>query len=109
MREQLRSAIPGVSFNNPEKSLYTVLSVCFPLNDQSDFLVTLFDMKGVCVSGGSACSSGDGGSHVMKALSKNGVCATLRFSFSKYTTEAEITKAVDIAASILQKNEVSAV
>lgn len=109
MREQLRSAIAGVSFNNPENSLYTVLSVCFPLNDQSDFLVTLFDMKGVCVSGGSACSSGDGGSHVMKALGKNGVCATLRFSFSKYTTEAEITKAVDIAASILQKNEVSAV
>lgn len=107
MRAQLRLAVPGVSFNNPENSLYTVLSVCFPLNDQSDYLVTLFDMKGVCVSGGSACSSGDGGSHVMKAIGKNGVCATLRFSFSKHTTEAEIVKAVEIATSIFQIKEAS--
>ncbi|SMC51484.1 cysteine desulfurase family protein [Pedobacter africanus] len=109
MRKQLAAAVPGVSFNNPENSLYTVLSVCFPLSEQSDFLVTLFDMKGVCVSGGSACSSGDGGSHVMKAIGKAGACATLRFSFSKYTTEAEITRAVEITASLLQKKEVSAV
>lgn len=108
MRDQLKSAIPDVSFNNPENSLYTVLSVCFPLNEQSDYLVTLFDMKGVCVSGGSACSSGDGGSHVMKAIGKSGMCATLRFSFSKHNTEAEIVSAVDVAASIFKAKEVSA-
>lgn len=107
MRKQLKLAVQGVSFNNPENSLYTVLSVCFPLNEKSDYLVTLFDMKGVCVSGGSACSSGDGGSHVMKAIGKNGVCATLRFSFSKHTTEAEIVKAVEVAASIFQMKEAS--
>jgi cysteine desulfurase len=109
MRQQLISAVPGVSFNNPENSLYTVLSVCFPINEQSDYLVTLFDMKGVCVSGGSACSSGDGGSHVMKAIGKNDVCATLRFSFSKHTTEAEIAQAVEIAASIFQVKEASTI
>lgn len=107
MRKQLRLAVPGISFNNPDNSLYTVLSVCFPVDGQSEYLVTLFDMKGVCISGGSACSSGDGGSHVMKAIGKNEVCATLRFSFSKHTTETEITKAVEIAASIFQKQEAS--
>lgn len=107
MREKLRSAVPGISFNNPENSLYTVLSVCFPLNEQSSYLVTLFDMKGVCVSGGSACSSGDGGSHVMRAIGKADLCATLRFSFSKHNTEAEIVKAVEIAASIFQIKEAS--
>ncbi|WP_316817589.1 cysteine desulfurase family protein [Pedobacter nyackensis] len=109
MRTQLRLAIPGVSFNNPENSLYTVLSVCFPLDEQGEYLVTLFDMKGVCVSGGSACSSGDGGSHVIRAIGKSDVCATLRFSFSKHTTEAEIFKAVEIAASIFQKKEPSTI
>jgi cysteine desulfurase len=109
MREQLSLAIPEVSFNNPENSLYTVLSVCFPMNSQSDFLVTLFDMKGVCVSGGSACASGDGGSHVIKALGRTEACATLRFSFSKHTKEEEITKAVEIAASIFQKVDVTAI
>lgn len=109
MREQLTAAIPGISFNNPENSLYTVLSVCFPESDQNDFLVTFFDMKGVCVSGGSACSSGDdAGSHVMKALNKNGVCATIRFSFSKHNTKADIERAVDVAASIFLKKGVSA-
>ena len=105
MKEELSRAIPGMSFNNPDNSLYTVLSACFPKNEQSDFLVTLFDMKGVCVSGGSACSSGDGGSHVIKALGKSDACATIRFSFSKHNTREEISKVVGMAASIFQKDE----
>ncbi|TKC09169.1 cysteine desulfurase family protein [Pedobacter frigoris] len=107
MRTQLKLAVPGVSFNNPANSLYTVLSVCFPVDSQSDYLVTLFDMKGICVSGGSACSSGDGGSHVMKAIGKAKSCATLRFSFSKHTTREEIVEAVEVAASIFQNKEIS--
>lgn len=107
MRVQLLKAVPNVSFNNPENSLYTVLSVCFPMDSQSDYLVTLFDMKGICVSGGSACSSGDGGSHVMKAIGKGKFCATLRFSFSKHTTKEDILEAVDVAASIFQHKETS--
>jgi len=110
MREQLSIAIPGVKFNNPEHSLYTVLSVCFPESRQNDMLVTLFDFKGVCVSGGSACSSGDdAGSHVMKALGKDKACATIRFSFSKHNTKVELLKAVEIAREIFAKEAVTAV
>jgi cysteine desulfurase len=109
MREQLLAAVPGVSFNNPENSLYTVLSVCFPDNG-IEMPVTMFDIKGICVSGGSACSSGDdAGSHVMKALNKNGACTTIRFSFSKHNTKAEIARAVAVAASLFVKPEVSVI
>ena len=104
MREQLTLAIPGIKFNNPEQSLYTVLSVCFPETKQNDMLVTLFDFKGVCVSGGSACSSGDdAGSHVMKALGKDKTCATIRFSFSKHNTRAELLKTIEVVKEIFNK------
>jgi cysteine desulfurase len=49
------------------------------------------DINNICLSGGSACSSGvDIGSHVMLALEKADTHATIRFSFSKYNTKEEI-------------------
>jgi cysteine desulfurase len=52
-----------------ERSLYTVLSVSFPANERTEMLSMNLDMAGICVSGGSACSSGaQGGSHVIKAV-----------------------------------------
>jgi cysteine desulfurase len=55
------------------------------------------DINNICVSGGSACSSGvDVGSHVMQALHKTETHATLRFSFSKYNTEEEIDKVIEV-------------
>ena len=107
MREELAVQIPGISFHNPINSLYTVLSVGFPKSDQSDMLVMLFDMNGICVSGGSACSSGDGGSHVMQALDKHKSCATIRFSFCKHTTKADISRALEVASSIFNKKAVA--
>lgn len=96
MIEKLRKAIPGVRFNNSENSLYTVLSVCFPRSEESDSLLLTLDLGGICVSGGSACSSGGGGSHVMAALGKAGDCTTIRFSFSKENTTEEIDRVVDV-------------
>lgn len=101
MRSHLLAAIPEVSFNNPKNSLYTVLSVCFPGPDNGS-LVAAFDNLGICVSGGSACSSDEeGGSHVMQALGKTGSCATVRFSFSKHNTKDDVNKAVEAAQSLL--------
>jgi cysteine desulfurase len=100
MRKALADAVPGISFNNPDRSLYTVLSVCFPGLDNGS-LVTAFDRLGICVSGGSACSTDEeGGSHVMQALGKTGMCTTIRFSFSKHNTKAEIDQTVMAARSL---------
>lgn len=84
--------IPGVSLNgDAENGLYTVLNVAFPKNEKTEALSMSLDIQGVCVSGGSACSSGaEGGSHVIKGIYPELTCVPIRFSFSKYNTKEEI-------------------
>lgn len=96
MKERLQETITGVSFHcSNAETLYTVLSACFPKTQKSEFLLMSLDMNGICASGGSACSSGaDQGSHVIKALNKGDDFVTVRFSFSKYNTAAEIDQTV---------------
>ena len=97
MKKRLKETIPGVSFNGPDSSLYTVLSVGFPESPASDSLLLTLDMEGVCVSGGSACSSGtNSGSHVIGALQNRNNSTTIRFSFSKYNTPGEIDQVIKI-------------
>ena len=95
MADELARAIPGVSFNCGPDALYTVLSVCFPKSEKSEFLLMNLDINNICASGGSACSSGaDAGSHVMRALHKTEGHVTVRFSFSKYNTRDEVDAVV---------------
>ncbi len=96
---RLREHIPGVDFHgdsaNPDKSLYTVLNVCLPESDENDMVLFNLDLKGVSVSGGSACSSGAAaGSHVLGALYPGSKRGAVRFSFSKYNTRDEVDYAV---------------
>lgn len=107
MIEQLRQHIPGVTFNgdcaNPDKSLYTVLSVSLPESEDNSMLLFNLDLQGISVSGGSACSSGAvSGSHVLGALYPESKRGTIRFSFSKYNTAEEIDTAVGKLAEIVK-------
>jgi cysteine desulfurase len=96
MVSELKKNFEEVSFNCGANSLYTVLSVCFPKTDKSEFLLMNLDINNICASGGSACSSGaDAGSHVMKALNKTDKHVTVRFSFSKYNTKEEVDRVVE--------------
>jgi cysteine desulfurase len=97
MMKALQKEIPSISFNGDvENGLYTILSVCLPKTEKSDFLLMNLDINNICVSGGSACSSGaDVGSHVMQALNKDDTHATIRFSFSKYNTREEVDIVVE--------------
>ena len=96
MKEQLEAKIPGVTFNCNGNALYTVLSACFPKSEMSEMLLFNLDINNICVSGGSACSSGASvGSHVMQALNKTDDWVTLRFSFSRFNTKVEIDKVVE--------------
>jgi cysteine desulfurase len=78
--------------------MYTVLSVGFQKNEQTEMLLYTLDMDGICVSGGSACSSGaNAGSHVIQSIYKGKANqSTIRFSFSKFNTKAEIDKVVEV-------------
>jgi cysteine desulfurase len=99
MANSLEMSVPGVVFNGDSRnvdSLYTVLNVTFPENQNSDMMLFLLDLEGIACSGGSACSSGaTKGSHVLDAIGalKPG-CASIRFSFSRMTTKAEVDYAV---------------
>ncbi len=100
MAEQLQQNFPGIIFNGDSNgsSLYTVLNVSFPMTERSDMLLFNLDMAGICVSGGSACTSGANSvSHVIKAL-YNGQAETMvpiRFSFSRHNTKEEIDTVVE--------------
>jgi len=102
MMAQLQQEFPEVSFNCTANSLYTVLSACFPKSEKSEMLLFNLDINNICVSGGSACSSGASiGSHVMQALKKTDKWVTLRFSFSRFNTQAEVDKVVAKLKEIL--------
>lgn len=102
MMDALKKNIEGVSFNCGPSALYTVLSVCFPKTEKSEYLLMNLDMNNICASGGSACSSGaDAGSHVMKALNRNENHVTVRFSFSKYNTKEEVDQVVEKLKELL--------
>jgi cysteine desulfurase len=94
MIDQLNSIFDDIYIHgesNPEKSLYTVLNVCFPKTDKSGMLLFTLDLKGVACSGGSACSSGAAkGSHVLEGINADPNRPNVRFSFSRYTTKEEI-------------------
>jgi cysteine desulfurase len=97
MMEQLQKNLPGISFNGDPtgRSLYTVLSVNFPKTDKSEMILFNMDINNICVSGGSACSSGIEGSHVISEISNDPDAVTVRFSFSKYNTKDEIDTVIE--------------
>ena len=99
MINELLTIDDQIKFNGdiqPEHSLYTVLNVCFPKNEQNSMLLFSLDIKGIAASGGSACSSGSNtGSHVLAELPHSNECQSIRFSFSRYTTKKEIDFALE--------------
>ncbi len=105
--ENLKEAFPTVHFHgetDPEKSLYTVLNVSFPPTPKAGILLFTLDLKGVAVSGGSACSSGAiKGSHVLEGINADPTRPNVRFSFSRYTTIKEIDFALEQVKSVFEK------
>jgi len=105
MIERLQQTIPGVEFNGtattPEKSLYTVLNVLFPTTPNAEMLLFNLDIAGIFVSAGSACTSGSNqGSHVLRGIGTNMERPSIRFSFSRYSTIAEIDAVVEKLAQM---------
>ncbi|MFM7663385.1 MAG: cysteine desulfurase family protein [Bacteroidota bacterium] len=99
MMGRLKDHFSDIAFygdTTPEGSLYTVLNVCFPPTDKASMLLFTLDLKGVAVSGGSACTSGaTKGSHVLEGIGADMSRPNVRFSFSRYTTQEEIDFALE--------------
>lgn len=98
MIQQFETKLPGVRFNGDPKgrSLYTVLNVSLPPTEKAGMLLFNLDLMGIAASGGSACSSGAAkGSHVLTGIQADPNRPAVRFSFSRFTTQAEIDYAVE--------------
>jgi cysteine desulfurase len=102
--EKISKAIPNIAFNglsgDMERGTYTLVNVRLPF-DPEKALMLLFhlDLKGIACSKGSACQSGsDIGSHVLAEIlsSEDMEKPSLRFSFSKYNTKAELDYVVEV-------------
>lgn len=73
--------------------------------DMSDMLLFNLDISGISASGGSACSSGSNiGSHVLTGISADPNRPSIRFSFSKYNTKAELDVVVNKVKQIVSQN-----
>ncbi|RZK46240.1 MAG: cysteine desulfurase, partial [Pedobacter sp.] len=111
LKERLSNEVPDLFFNGetaPEKSLYTVLNVSFPAMDLSDMLLFNLDISGISASGGSACSSGSNiGSHVLTGIGADPNRPSVRFSFSKYNTKAELDVVVEKVKQIVSQNVIA--
>ena len=101
---ELKQNFEGIEFNGQSvsetESSYTILNVRFP----KDYAMLLFnlDLKGIAVSGGSACQSGSNmGSHVLHEIlpENEAIKTSVRFSFSKFNTIEEL----DYVVSSLKK------
>lgn len=107
MIDQLKSIFLDISFHGqtePAKALYTVLNVCFPRTEKAGMLLFTLDLKGVAVSGGSACSSGAAkGSHVLEGINADMTRPNVRFSFSRFTTKEEIDFALEQVKVVFEK------
>jgi cysteine desulfurase len=72
----------------------------------ADAVVRAIDAEGVCVSAGAACHSGSvEPSSTMKAMGKplHIAMGAVRFSLSRYTTEAEVDRAVEIVVAAVPR------
>lgn len=106
MMARLRQELPGVGFNGDAdgRSLYTVLNVDLPATPIAEMMLFNLDIMGVAASGGSACSSGSQkGSHVLAHLPRDHSRPAVRFSFSRYTTKAEVDHAIDCVVKLYAK------
>ena len=105
-KTQLENNFKDIQFNgnsnNSKKSSYIILNVRFPVNN-SMFIFNL-DLKGIAVSGGSACQSGSNkGSHVLNEIlnDEEAKQTSVRFSFSKHNTNAEIDYTISVLKELL--------
>lgn len=106
--QNVQQIYPQATLNSPPRErLPGVLNISFPGMDSLAMVMSL-DLQGIAVSNGSACSSGSvEPSHVLRAmnLSNDRANSAIRFSFGRYTTQAELTETLAALEQILQRRK----
>jgi cysteine desulfurase len=103
--------VPRVIVNTPpDQSLPNIVSLSVP-GLLAELILLKLEKNGLLVSVGSACSSDEmtSGSPVIRALGKEELSeSTLRFSFGRSTTRAEVAKAINIFAATVGHAKITA-
>ena len=110
MRDRLQAAlissIPHARINGDgAERLPNTTSIAFEFVEGESILMHLSEL-GICASSGSACTSGSlEPSHVLRAMGVPFTCAhgSIRFSLSRFTTDAEIDTVIRELPPIVQK------
>lgn len=104
LQEGLLAAIPHCKINGDESHrLPNTLNISFEAVEGEALLLRL-DQYGICASSGSACTSGSlEPSHVLRAMGVpfNYAHGSVRFSLSRYNTEAEINRVIEVMPGIV--------
>jgi cysteine desulfurase len=100
------STIPNTVVNgDPVKRLPNTTNIGFKYIEGEAILLSL-DQFGICASSGSACTSGSlEPSHVLRALGLpySLLHGSIRFSLSRFTTEAEIDHVLEVLPGIINR------
>ncbi len=106
LEQGLLSAINNTEVNGDiTHRLPNTTSIGFKYIEGEAILLSL-NQYGICASSGSACTSGSlEPSHVLRAmgLPYTTLHGSIRFSLSRYTTEAEINRVLEVMPAIVQR------
>ena len=104
LEADLLDRVPGVRINGAGTDRVPNTAFISFKGIEGEALFLKLSDRGVCVSTGSACTTGQREpSHVLRAMGLEPEWAqgTVRFSLSRYTTEDEIRKAVDLVPELV--------
>ncbi len=109
---EVRERVSGVSVNGAGAPRIPNTSSLSFEGIESSAALLLLDRHRICCSAGSACRTGSQeASHVLRAMNPNGDGArrSLRFSFGRFNSEAEIDRAIEIVPKVIRKLRETAV
>lgn len=109
--KSMLEAVSGASINGAGAArLPNTSSLSFERIESASALL-LLDRQGICCSAGSACRTGSQeASHVLRAMNpgSDGARRSLRFSFGRFNTDAQIDRAIEVVPKVIDKLRQSA-
>jgi cysteine desulfurase len=102
----VREKVPDTFVNGDREARLPNTSNLSFAGIESDAALMLFDRQQLCCSAGSACRTGaPEPSHVLRAmnLSPERMRGSMRFSFGRFNTEADVDKALEIIPGVISR------
>jgi cysteine desulfurase len=104
--KSILETVSGASVNGADAARLSNTSSLSFEGIESSAALLLLDRQGLCCSAGSACRTGSQeASHVLRAMnpSADGARRSLRFSFGRFNTDAEIDRAIEVIPKVIEK------